>query len=287
MTVKQATILASEVRMMKSEFTGRKYRISIALPYAYFNPLDKSYPFETPLKKWPVVYLTDSNWYFGMVTDIVRSMAWCGATTDAIIVGIGYPQGKDPKEAWRDWYAQRTNDLTPVRLEKDEQDESRQLKRKVRTGGAGKFLQFIKQELMPVIESGFNTDPKRRILVGHSDGGLFATFALFKEPGLFESYIIGSPGLVSCDIFKVEEQFAKRHKKLHAKVHLWVGGSEESTDDPKVSIIGRFGAILESRKYQELSLVRQVFANENHCEVVSPGFQAGLKMALKKISPNQ
>jgi hypothetical protein len=44
----------------------------------------------------------------------------------------------------------------------------------------------------------------------------------------------------------------------------------------------RFGAILKSRKYKGLSLVTQIFANENHCEVIAPGFQAGLKMALKQ-----
>jgi len=279
MTAKQATVLASEERMMKSKFTGRKYRISIALPYAYFNPLDKSYPFEMPLKKWPVVYLTDSNWYFGMVTDIVRSMAWCGSTTDAIIVGIGYAQDKNPQEAWRDSAAWRSSDFIPVRVEKYEQDESKQLKREVETGGAGKFLQFIKQELIPAVESEFKADPKRRILAGHSDGGLFAAFALFEEPGLFESYIVGSPGLGYADkcVFKQEEQFFKRHKKLSAKVHLFVG-----RNDPRVSNMVQFGDILESRKYKGLSLVRQVFANENHCEVIAPGFHAGLKMALKQ-----
>jgi len=282
MTAKQATILASEVRIMKSKYAGRNYRISIALPYAYFNSPDKSWPFDKPLEKWPVVYLTDANFYFGMVTDMVHSMAWCGGTSDAIIVGIGYVQDKDPKEAWRDAAAWRSSDLLPVQLEEYEQEESKLHNRKVVTGGAGKFLQFIKQELIPAIESEFKADPKKRILVGHSDGGVFTAFALFEEPGLFENYIVGSPGLVTTGIFEQEEQFSKRHKKLSTKVHLWVGGSEESANDPTVSNIIRFGALLESRKYTGLTLVRQIFANENHCEVIAPGFQAGLKMALKQ-----
>ena len=285
MTAKQATILASEVRMMKSKFTGRKYRISIALPYAYFKSGDKSSPFPKSLKKWPVIYLTDANWYFGMVTDIVRSMAWCGATTDAIIVGIGYAQDKDPQKAWNDSAAWRSSDFTPVSDKKDDQDDFKRWKRKVESGGAGKFLQFIKQELIPVIESEFKTDPKRRILVGHSLGGLFAAFALFEEPGLFGSYIIGSPSLRYGDksVFKQDEQYVKRHKKLSAQVYLWAGGSKEHSIDHNSSITVRFGAILERRKYTGLSLVRQFFANENHCEVIAPGFQAGLKMALKQI----
>jgi hypothetical protein len=49
-----------------------------------------------------------------------------------------------------------------------------------------------------------------------------------------------------------------------------------------VSETVRFGAILESRKYKGLTLVKRIFTDENHCEVITPGFQAGLKMALEK-----
>ena len=284
MTANQATILASEVRMMKSKSSGREYRISIALPYAYFDSPNKSWPNDNPLEKWPVVYLTDANWYFGMVTEMVRVTAWCGSTTDAIIVGIGYPQDKDAAEVMRDSGALRRGDFLPVRDEKIEEVASKELGRKVETGGAGKFLEFIKQELIPTIESEFKADPKRRILAGHSYGGLFSAFALLKEPGLFESYIVASPSLEYGDncIFKQEEEYARSHKKLPAKVYLNVGGLEESADDPMVSNTVRFGAILESRKYKGLSLVSQIFANQNHCEVVPLCFQAGLKMALKK-----
>ena len=31
----------------------------------------------------------------GMVTGIIRAMAWCGSTTDAIVVGIGYTDTDD------------------------------------------------------------------------------------------------------------------------------------------------------------------------------------------------
>jgi hypothetical protein len=44
----------------------------------------------------------------------------------------------------------------------------------------------------------------------------------------------------------------------------------------------RFAAMLEKRQYQGLTLVKRIFADENHCEVIAPGFQAGLKWALEK-----
>jgi predicted alpha/beta superfamily hydrolase len=284
MPTKPATTLASEVRLMQSKHTGRKYRISIALPYAYFEERNPTWPFNKPLKKWPVVYLTGADYYFGMVADMVRSMGWCGRTTDAIVVGIGYPENSVPQEAWRNVEASREHDFSPIRDQKREADLSNFLKQNVETGGANEFLQFIKQELIPVIESEFNADPKRRILAGHSMAGLFTAFALFAEPGLFESYIIGSPWFWYADgtIFKHEEQFAQRRKRLKARVHLWVGELEEAHDDPAVSELFRFESILRSRNYKGLMLIKQVFADESHCEVPAPGFHASLKWLLEK-----
>jgi hypothetical protein len=137
--------------------------------------------------------------------------------------------------------------------------------------------------LIPVIEQDFQADPRKRILVGHSFGGLFTAFALLEEPGLFDTYIIGSPSLAYGDkfIFKREELFAKRHKKLVAKIHLWIGDREETSDDTGLSDVIRFGAILESRKYKGLTLVKQIFTDQNHNEVIAPGFMSGLKLALR------
>ncbi len=284
MPSKPASTLASQTRLMKSKYAKRQYRISISLPYAYFETSNKSWPFENPLKKWPVVYLIDGNWFFGMVTDIVRNMAWFGNTTDAIIVGIGYPEDKPPQEALRNSIARRLYDLSPVRDEAVEKWIGELVQRPLSTGGAGDFLNFIKHELIPVIEQDFQVNPKKRILAGHSIGGTFTAFALLEAPGLFDTYIIGSPFLSYGDgfTFKREEWFATRHKKLTGKVHLWVGEREETADDPGLSNVIRFGAILESRKYRGLTLVKQIFPDLEHSEVIAPGFQAGLKWALKK-----
>lgn len=283
-TAKQATILASEVRMIKSAQTGRKYRITISLPYAYSRPEVKDWPFENPPAKWPVVYLLDANWYFGMVTDIIRPMAWCGTTTDAIVVGIGYPEDQDPQEAWREAVARRAIDFTPTRDEGYEKSNGELIKRPSPTGDAGGFHKFIKDELVPVIEEQHQAEPSKRVLAGHSLGGLFVAFALFQEPGLFDAYIIGSPFLGYGDKFTFghEEAFSMKHKRLKARVYLSIGELEESADDPMLTDMFRFAAILEKRNYNGLTMVKQVFANLNHCEVTAPGFQAGLMWALRK-----
>jgi uncharacterized protein len=281
------SILASEVRAMTSKYTGRNYQISISLPFASYKSNSITWPFNPPLEKWPVVYLLDGNWYFGMVTNIVRNMGWFGNTTDAIIVGIGYPENENPPEALCDTLVRRFYDLSPVRDEGIEKWVESYVKRPVQTGGAADFLNFIKQELIPVVEQEFHADPQKRILAGHSLGGTFATFALFEEPDLFDTYIIGSPSLDYGDefLFKREELFAREHKRLAARVHLWAGSLEEAVDVTTLADVNRFGAILESRDYAGFELVKQIFAELTHSEVIAPGFQAGLKLALKQQSP--
>lgn len=284
MTSEPATIIASETRMMKSKYTGREYRISICLPYAYSKVHDTGWPFDDTPTKWPVVYLLNANWYFGLVTDIVRITAWCGSTTDAIVVGIGYPEDVDPIESFKIAYSRRGIDQTPVSSETWEKTLSERSNRPSPTGDASNFLQFIKDELIPTIDQEYRTDPSRRVLVGQSNGGLFAAIALFEQPNLFDTYIVGAPTLAYGErfAFKREDEFSKEHNQLPAKVYIYVGELEESTDNTTLTDVLRFAAILQSRKYEGLTLVKQVFVDHNHCEVVAPGFQAGLKFALKK-----
>ena len=284
MTSEPATVLASETHLMDSQQTGRQYRITVSLPLGYFSSPGADWPFHDTPAKWPVVYVLDGNWYFGMVTDIIRPMSWCGSTSDAIVVGIGYPESTDPAEAFRESFTRRDHDLTPVRDEAVEQAMEKAHKRPVPNGNAGNFHQFIRQELIPFIETTYRADPTRRILVGHSYGGLFALFGLFETPDLFDTLIIGSPTLSYGNrfTFQQEETFAKEHRKLPARVYLYVGELEEDLNDTTVTDTLRLAAILQGRNYEGFSLVRHVFADQNHCEVAAPGFQAGLKYALKR-----
>ncbi len=284
MTLAPAPILGSEVRMMESRLTGRQYRITIGLPLGYSKSPSEGWPFDDTPAQWPVVYVLDANWYFGMVTDIVRPMAWCGSTTDAIVVGIGYAEVPDPIEAFRESFTRRNLDLTPVRNEDEEKSMEQRHKRPTPTGDAAGFLKFVKDELVPVVEKEYRADPSRRILAGHSYGGLFALYALFETPGLFHTLIVGSPTLSYGNrfMFQREEAFARQHKKLPAHVFLYVGELEEDIHDSTVTDTLRLAAILQGRNYEGLSLVKHVFLDQNHCEVAAPGIQAGLKLALRR-----
>ena len=171
-----ATIPGTEVRTIKSRNVNQEYRVSVAVPYSYLSK---------PRKHYPGIYLLDANWYFGMVTELTRIMALCGRFPETIIVGIGYPIDVHSHAAFKQVAALRSRDLTPIVDRQREAQDAKELKvPRVRTGGARRFLQFIRTELIPVIEGEFRTNSTDRVLAGHSYGGLFVLYALFHQPKL-------------------------------------------------------------------------------------------------------
>jgi len=59
--------------------------------------------------------------------------------------------------------------------------------------GAENFLKFITTELIPTLDRDFRTQPYR-ILVGHSNGGIFGVYSLINAlGGVFKGYILASP----------------------------------------------------------------------------------------------
>jgi hypothetical protein len=262
-----ASIPATEVRTLRSLVVNQEYLISVALPFHYD---------EHPEKTYPVIYVLDGNLFFGMVTDMVRAMnvrvPFCNELPDAIIVGIGYPANGSLAATHAQVMHLRMRDLTTVRDEGAEQfiQEHFPVPNPATSGGAGSFLQFIRQELMPLMESEYRVDAADRTLLGHSWGGLFALYALFHQPELFQRYVVVSPDLT----FDYEQKYAEQHDSLPVRMYLASGASE--LDEDGLSSFSSFISTLESRRYAGFTLTHQIIANCTHCAVVAPAFQAGL-----------
>jgi predicted alpha/beta superfamily hydrolase len=276
MSYKAAVIEGSEISVLRSELTSKDYLISVSLPYGYHHEIEK---------KWPVVYHIDGNTYYGMVTDIVRSMAWCGPTSDAIVVAIGYAGETQLKEAWNDRIDLRYHDLTPV--QDDEQDKKRKESngREVKSGGGENFLEFINSEIIPFVESNYRVDEKKRTLAGHSLGGLFTLYAMFQNPGQFENFVACSPSIYwkGQVMLEIEKDFASKRSALPLKLFLSMGELENDEDDEYGSFNGMQRLIeqLESRRYEQLKMKIRIFEDEDHCTVIAPSLAAGLKFALR------
>jgi len=222
-----------------------------------------------------VLYLLDANFYFGGVTEITRLMRECNEFPVTIVVGIGYPFDGPANEMIDTVSGWRTRDFTSavsIKAENEVLQDSPTLQT-VTSGGAGAFYQFVTQEVIPIVEADYRIDPANRTLMGHSWGGLFGLYSLFRDPLLYKNYLICSPDLPYADgiAFRHEEEYARTHDALSAKLFLSQGGRETAEHNQHLV------SILESRQYSDLSITHRSIMDYEHCGSPIPSFVTGLK----------
>jgi uncharacterized protein len=242
----QVTIPATELLKLPSSITGQEYRIFVALPN---STLRNSYT-ENPNLHYPVIYVLDANALFGMVTETVRIFNLLEVIDELIVVGIGYPV-----DAFIATAGFRSRDMTP----------------KI---GAAKFLQFIREELIPMIDATYRTLPGDNGILGHSYGGLFGLYALFNQPDTFKRYILGSPS-ISWDesVILDAAKFVANKSDVAARVFMSVGAAEE---DSMIGDMQKVSDMLKEIQSEELKLTTQIFEGEIHPSVIPAHISRGL-----------
>ena len=118
---------------------------------------------------------------------------------------------------------------------------------------ADKYYAYLKDELIPAIESRYKVND-RRTIIGHSFGGLFVFYTLLKEERIFTSYLALSPSFWKdqFNIFDYEEAYHRKHSELPAYVYLSTGSRETLNYVRKGN--RRMKALLETRAYKGFQL---------------------------------
>lgn len=264
----QVTIPDTEQWSIASSKINQEFCISVALP--------KSYAKDN--QGYPVIYALDGNSIFGIVTGTVRLLDFFNELREVIIVGIGYP-GVNSFKATMGF---RTRDLTPTENGWYETEYKASVPDAPDHAGEGKaaqFLQFICEELMPLINANYRTLPEDNALLGFSFGGLFALYTMFNHPDLFKRYLIGSPS-VWWDhetILKLEKDFAARSNDLAAWLFMSVGGNEPEF---MIADMYKVATLLRGRKYKGLEMTTHLFEGEGHMSVLPAFISRGLKAAF-------
>lgn len=270
----QVTIGNTEVRSLTSSIVNQEYQLSVAFPHDYATS-DKTYP---------LVVVLDANGFFGMVTETVRAMQIAKELPDILIVGIGYPNLADIREVMDI----RIRDLTPTADEAWVGGFLEQMSAFIDvpytnhgSGGADKFLAFIREELMPFLETTYRVDSADKTLLGDSLSGLFALYTLFHQPDSFDRYIIGSPSVFwDNKIVNIyEAEYAAAQTSLPAKVFMSTGSLEG--DEPIADILA-LAETMQSRDYKGLDLTTHVFEDETHVSVAPATFSRGLRIVFSK-----
>jgi hypothetical protein len=245
----------TQVKVFHSQIIADDFYLYISLPDDY----DQSD------KKYPVLYLLDGDVTFGMATSIARYLQFGNTIPELIIIGIGYGALKKNKGNMKS----RDYTISSKRGRSG-------------TGGAPKFREFLKEELIPYIENTYRTNAEDRTIYGYSLSALFSIYTLFTEPGLFNRYIIGSPHL-SWDeyrIFTVQEEAFDKFDDIKAKVFISVGSEED--EEKYFNPIDEMVTLIDEKGYENLKMETKVFDGGTHLICPPEALSYGLVSVFSK-----
>lgn len=215
----------------------------------------------------PVIYLLDANVYFDIVANTMAENK-----TNAILVGIGYSDFiKMDSLRERDYTFPKASsqDSLPI------------------SGGADKFLAFIKEELIPYVDGNYTTDTNKRTIMGHSLGGYFVLYALkeelIKNQTDITHFVAASPSLDYCDNYLMKEF---KHTAIDSSpilkiVSVSFGGKEDSEDGGTATIgidnFNSFCKLLSEKNTSNIKLKKEIYPTFRHMETAIPTFSSALK----------
>ncbi|WP_309645267.1 alpha/beta hydrolase-fold protein [Phenylobacterium sp.] len=247
--------------------SGRDYEVFVSLPASYEN---------NPQRRYPVLYVTDADYAFPIIRQIARRVNLEGPVLEEfILVGLSYSRGDSG-------VVSRNRDYTPT------PNGPRTASTYLHGQGAA-YQTYIKTQAVPFIEGRFRADPVRRVLLGHSYGGLLGAQILFTEPRLFQAYVLGSPSFWFDKryIMTLEADYARRRRDLPANVYMYIGAYEvpgssprNTTDTDMVGDVLTMERTLKSRGYPSLNIQSAVLEDEDHLTVAPVGFTRALMAVL-------
>jgi len=233
---------------------NRKYKLLITLPPKYEKE-----------KRYKVLYYLDAWWLSELVKGSYGINYIANEIEEVILVGISSVGDED------EWNKQRNMDYTPSAYDQEKMKVTMQggnveLNDRT-TGGAEKFMCFLKEEIFKYVESEYKIEKETRGLLGHSFGGLFGCYSLINHNKVFKNYILISPS-----IWWNRTELLSDSKKLKLKSEsniFIVYGSKE------VSFL--IDPIKKMKNLLENNLEFKEYNGANHHSILPVGIYDGIK----------
>ena len=226
----------------------------------------------------PVLFMGDGWANFGTAVETIRLLRFTEVVPEMLVVAVSY-RTTDMAEI----DDLRCRDFSPT-IDLDSGHANPDM-----MAGADRFLGFLRDELKPWVRDAYGVDPDDSMLFGYSLGGLFATYVLLNQPGVFRRYGIGSASLGWDEdlMFRHEAEYARTHDDLPAKVFFSVGAYENPAgyehflgqlptdkrpaadyegmdEDDCAADTERMVAALRGRGYPSLGIACEVLPGEYH-----------------------
>lgn len=194
----------------------------------------------------------DGDLRFKTIANLISDKVLEGSMPPSIFIGIGNS-------------GERNRDYTPTAYENG-------------SGGADNFYLFLKDELIPELETRYNIDKSNnKTLIGHSFGGLFTQYVMAKERASnpFDKFVaIGtSYWYDSGIIFEYEKNYAEKHTDLPVKFYNGMGTLEGGV---LLASFEEMNETLDGRPFSSFKHKAEYIKKSGHSGSADEGFKKGL-----------
>ncbi|MCM4154293.1 alpha/beta hydrolase [Arenibacter sp. N53] len=240
--------------IISSKITGKDYLIHMSFPKNYSTKDTITYPVLYVLDgKSTYRYFNPSNIDFEKIEDV-------------IFVGISHKVDGIESRINRFYdYTPSTDTITAKKME----NKFSVPKGTIKTGGADKFLECLKNEIVTFIDKSYKTNSKRGIS-GHSLGGLFTAYCFLNSDGYFTRFGINSPTLQWNEEKLLNQAILKFTKNdtwdiKPTRVYFSTGENESPF---MVSNMIKFSLYLKKSNYKNIDIDWHIYRNKSHASVV-------------------
>ena len=213
-TITVDPLISGEVLTFHSTRLDQPRKLNVQLPAGY-SPDSAA--------RFPVVFVLDGSAHedFPHIAGLVQFMNMYELFPNCIVVGIAN--------------VDRYHDFThPTKGDSD-------LVWVPTGGGSAAFIDFIADEVLPMIDQRYKTDGKRTI-VGQSLGGLLGMQLLVERPELFDDYVLVSPSLWwdNASLAARAVAFVKSRPTSPERVFIAMAKDDTPMRKPVASVIAAF-----------------------------------------------
>lgn len=241
------------MQVQYAKAVGDSFEIYTSLPATY-----------NPTTAYNVVYYCDANLKSGKHLRVLLSSNEYHHLNNTIFVGIGHI-GNYHVPRRRDFILPFINGQDTIGQNKN-------------YGQTEKFYAYLKDELIPAVNTKYKTNLDSNAILGHSLGGLFAFFCLFKSDNVFAKYFALSPALW------IDKYAIYRFNKINTGFgrHQYLYFSAGSQETLNKILKGANGAkqFLDEKQYTNLVYEYDVWQGKTHNSAVPPTLEKILKEKL-------
>ena len=226
---------------IQSNIINDSYPIYVYLPENYSNDSSSQ-----------LIIALDGETRFNAIANLISDKIQNGSMPPSILISIGNNKN-------------RNRDYTPTSYEHG-------------TGGAKNFYQFIKEELIPELESRYNFDPSNnKTLIGHSFGGLFTQYIMAqnRQDNPFNKFIAGGTSYWydSGVIFEYEQNYANENIDLDVTFYNGMGTLEGGV---LLASFEEMNERMDNRNYPNFKHKNELIEKSGHTGSANAIFKKGL-----------